>query len=194
MSFVSDLHSNEKSCLTQRKKGIQVQPSNQEKSRRQNVCSRRGNMVPKILVVSGGYDYEPVNTSVDDENEVLTQRATDTTSNGTMFLNKDDSHCTENGLLLNEDHTKIIDFEPEEKDAGKLNETSFTIASQVVIPFLIAGLGTVAAGLLLDKVQVYVQKMVQVFRLFIINSLVYLTFSKQELECSENIQTYVTNE
>ena len=143
MSFASDLHSNGKSCLIQRKRGTQL--SDKGKATREN-------MVPKI--VSGGY------APVDDENEVLTHR-TDMTSNGTTFLEKDESHSAENGLLLNENHAKIIDFEAETKKRVGESETSFTIASQVVIPFLIAGLGTVAAGLLLDKVQVYVEKMVK---------------------------------
>ncbi|OXB82993.1 UNVERIFIED_CONTAM: hypothetical protein H355_001336 [Colinus virginianus] len=38
--------------------------------------------------------------------------------------------------------------------SGFLPETSFSIASQIFVPFLLAGLGMVAAGLLMDVVQV----------------------------------------
>lgn len=38
--------------------------------------------------------------------------------------------------------------------SGFLPETLFSIASQIFVPFLLAGLGMVAAGLLMDVVQV----------------------------------------
>ncbi|KAJ7423879.1 Solute carrier family 41 member 1 [Pitangus sulphuratus] len=40
--------------------------------------------------------------------------------------------------------------------SGFLPETSFSIASQIFVPFLLAGLGMVAAGLLMDVVQVVI--------------------------------------
>ena len=46
--------------------------------------------------------------------------------------------------------TKVID------ESAKQEEKSFSIALQVLFPFLIAGFGTVSAGLLLDVVQVSV--------------------------------------
>ena len=42
----------------------------------------------------------------------------------------------------------------EDDDSRYIQETYFTITIQVFIPFLIAGLGMVCAGLVLDKIQV----------------------------------------
>ena len=102
-------------------------------------------MVPKIRVVSGG--YEPVTVIQED-------RSSDVLENGDAFGKKDD-HKLENGALVERNF---------ENDAGDSNikakeETSFGIAFEVLIPFLIAGLGTVGAGLLLDKVQVLLRIM-----------------------------------
>lgn len=141
MSFASDLHSDGNWSLTQRKKGLK--PLDQEKYNRESYNSF--NMVPKIRVVSGG--YEPVNVCADDDHEVITH-PTDMTGNGTIFTEQEGKAFTENGSL-NKTYTQDIDVEAK----SNTNETSFTIAFQVVIPFLIAGFGTVAAGLLLDKVQ-----------------------------------------
>ena len=67
-------------------------------------------------------------------------------------------HCPEDPLLP----ANVSDVEREEelvltsgtpKSDGQ--ETSFMIAIQVFFPFLVAGIGTVTAGLLLDVVQVY---------------------------------------
>lgn len=94
-------------------------------------------MVPKIRVVSGG--YEPVTVIQED-------RSASDLENGDAFAQTDE-HQLENGHLVEQN------FENEIGEAKAKEETSFTIAFEVLIPFLIAGLGTVGAGLLLDKVQ-----------------------------------------
>lgn len=43
-----------------------------------------------------------------------------------------------------------------DEDGANLGETYFSIAIQVFIPFLIAGFGMVFAGLVFDKIQVFV--------------------------------------
>ncbi len=45
-------------------------------------------------------------------------------------------------------------FKKDEKCEESIEETPLTILLQVVFPFLIAGFGMVAAGVLLDTVQV----------------------------------------
>ena len=109
-------------------------------------------MVPKIRVVSGG--YEPVTVIQED-------RSSDVLENGDAFAKKDDRKL-ENGALAEQNS---------ENETGDTNlkakeETSFGIAFEVLIPFLIAGLGTVGAGLLLDKVQVYLRLKYHVIRGF----------------------------
>jgi len=79
------------------------------------------------LVANGeclGTENEPIE-------DVLEPLITDPNERGTTTLLKDDS-------------SKDLERE----------ETSFAIALQVFFPFLVAGFGTVAAGLLLDVVQV----------------------------------------
>ena len=105
-------------------------------------------MVPNIRVVPG--EYEPVNVCTEEDENVISHQV-DIAHNGTIHREKEEKEVTENGVLLDENRRKDVEYEPEENVVG---ETSFTIAFQVFIPFLIAGLGTVAAGLLLDKVQV----------------------------------------
>ena len=96
-------------------------------------------MVPKIRVISGG--YEPVTVIQED-------RSANIHENGNVVAQKDE-HKLENGALAEANfENEIVDNVKEQE------ETSFSIAFEVFIPFLIAGLGTVGAGLLLDKVQV----------------------------------------
>ena len=97
-------------------------------------------MVPKIRVISGG--YEPVTVIKED-------RSTEIIENGEA-VGKVDGHKLENGALIDQN----FDNESSNDVDKPSEETSFTIAFEVLIPFLIAGLGTVGAGLLLDKVQV----------------------------------------
>lgn len=74
-------------------------------------------------------------------------------ANGECVTNNEDDDLTplitdpnerSSTTLLKDDTAKSLDRE----------ETSFAIALQVFFPFLVAGFGTVAAGLLLDVVQV----------------------------------------
>ena len=101
-------------------------------------------MVPKIRVVSGG--YEPVRAFEED-------RSTSLVENGDVF-NQVEEHKQENGALVGQSLVGRDVESCENLIKGGHGETSFTIAFEVLIPFLIAGLGTVGAGLLLDKVQV----------------------------------------
>ena len=138
MSFDSNHHGNDSSNLAAnltKRKG--------KKSDRNGQYSNGAHlpdvqMVPKIRVVSGG--YEPVTVIQED-------RSASDLENGDAFAQTDE-HQLENGHLVEQN------FENEIGEAKAKEETSFTIAFEVLIPFLIAGLGTVGAGLLLDKVQV----------------------------------------
>lgn len=73
----------------------------------------------------------------------------------------DDKRKKEENLDIDSEKEKLLSSNDEEEDLNILlpstsvkDESSLTIALQVFVPFLIAGLGTVAAGILLDKVQV----------------------------------------
>lgn len=72
----------------------------------------------------------------------------------------DDKRKKEENLDIDSEKEKLLSSNDEEEDLNILlpstsvkDESSLTIALQVFVPFLIAGLGTVAAGILLDKVQ-----------------------------------------
>jgi len=65
----------------------------------------------------------------------------------------------EDALLENASQSNESDDRSPEPPAP-LKETSFTVGLQVVIPFLLAGFGTVAAGMVLDIVQVSVHRYV----------------------------------
>ena len=133
MSFDSSHHGNGSLNLTKRK-------ARKSDKNGQYSNGSDGQMVPKIRVVSGG--YEPVTVIQED-------RSAEIHENGDA-LAKIDAHKLENGALVAKNSVNEVD----DKDDSGQEETSFTIAFEVLIPFLIAGLGTVGAGLLLDKVQV----------------------------------------
>lgn len=65
---------------------------------------------------------------------------------------REEDALLENASQSNESDDTSTDQSPE--PPAPLKETSFTIGLQVVFPFLLAGFGTVAAGMVLDKVQV----------------------------------------
>ena len=98
-----------------------------------------------------------LNSSVSEENEFIsTEERTETyIERVTIFpeqLNSpvdDDSGVSELG---GEDHPLSGDVPPRHRKTGK--ETVCSILTQVAIPFVIAGFGMMAAGLLLDAVQV----------------------------------------
>lgn len=138
MSFDFNHHMNGSSNLTANL--TKRRPAKREQNGHfSNDNTTHGQMVPKIRVVSGG--YEPVSVIQEDRSSSLLE-------NGEA-ITKANEHRRENGALVDVDQN----FENETGDDIK-EETSFTIAFEVLIPFLIAGLGTVGAGLLLDKVQV----------------------------------------
>ncbi|XP_034092467.1 solute carrier family 41 member 1 [Gymnodraco acuticeps] len=64
---------------------------------------------------------------------------------------REEDALLENGSQSNESDETSTDQSPE--PPAPLKETSFTIGLQVVFPFLLAGFGTVAAGMVLDLVQ-----------------------------------------
>ena len=139
MSFDSNHHRNGSLNLTQRK-GKKPDKNGQYSNGFHHSDHSDSQMVPKIRVVSGG--YEPVTVIQED-------RSTSIHENGDA-QGKIDSHQLENGALVEQS----FDNGSDDKNVKEQEETSFTIAFEVLIPFLIAGLGTVGAGLLLDKVQV----------------------------------------
>lgn len=65
---------------------------------------------------------------------------------------REEDALLENGSQSNESDDTSTDRGPE--PASPLKETSFSIGLQVLFPFLLAGFGTVAAGMVLDIVQV----------------------------------------
>lgn len=65
---------------------------------------------------------------------------------------REEDALLENASQSNESDNTSTDHSPE--PPAPLKETSFSIGLQVVIPFLLAGFGTVAAGMVLDIVQV----------------------------------------
>ncbi|XP_034548381.1 solute carrier family 41 member 1 [Notolabrus celidotus] len=64
---------------------------------------------------------------------------------------REEDALLENASQSNESDDTSTDHSPE--PTAPLKETSFTIGLQVVFPFLLAGFGTVAAGMVLDIVQ-----------------------------------------
>uniref|UniRef100_A0AAY5KQY5 Solute carrier family 41 member n=1 Tax=Esox lucius TaxID=8010 RepID=A0AAY5KQY5_ESOLU len=64
---------------------------------------------------------------------------------------REEDALLENASQSNESDDISTDQSPE--PPAPLNETSFSIGLQVVLPFLLAGFGTVAAGMVLDIVQ-----------------------------------------
>ena len=150
MSFDFNRHRNVSSKLTTNL--TKRQQDKPDKNGRLTNGVNRGKMVPKIRVVSGG--YEPVTVIQED-------RSSDVLENGDAFAKKDDRKL-ENGALAGQNSEN----ESGDTNLKAKNETSFSIAFEVLIPFLIAGLGTVGAGLLLDKVQVYLRLKYHVIRGF----------------------------
>lgn len=65
---------------------------------------------------------------------------------------REEDALLENASQSNESDDTSTDQSPE--PTAPLKETSFSIGLQVVFPFLLAGFGTVAAGMVLDIVQV----------------------------------------
>lgn len=129
-------------------------------------------MVPKIAVVSydeedlndvrHGEPHNSLNEWTENEDGELTE-----SNNRSKRINGDITIAT-HGILNGEafqssdqlvpllDEQRDDEFQTEIAGTGdtKLEEGSFTIGLQVFFPFLIAGFGTVSAGILLDVVQV----------------------------------------
>ncbi|KPP68709.1 solute carrier family 41 member 1-like [Scleropages formosus] len=70
---------------------------------------------------------------------------------GYELTEREEDALLENASQSNESDDTSTDQSPE--PPAPLKETSFSIGLQVVIPFLLAGFGTVAAGMVLDIVQ-----------------------------------------
>uniref|UniRef100_A0A8C4KC83 Solute carrier family 41 member n=1 Tax=Dromaius novaehollandiae TaxID=8790 RepID=A0A8C4KC83_DRONO len=70
---------------------------------------------------------------------------------------REEDALLENGSQSNESDDTSTDRGPE--PASPLKETSFSIGLQVLFPFLLAGFGTVAAGMVLDIVQANIGQM-----------------------------------
>lgn len=80
------------------------------------------------------------------------QRKTQTLT-GEKYINEDQFDSDDRKMLISSESQKNYRFDLEE-DHNHEEETSCTIALQISFPFLMAGMGMVAAGLILDKVQV----------------------------------------
>ena len=127
-------------------------------------------MVPKIAVVPNDLrdldddetgEKQLSKTWTEEENEyLLSDRGHhETTKNGSQLhvANSDltyDESSDQFVPLLKEHRHDEFDTEISGLGDSSLKEGSFTIGLQVFFPFLIAGFGTVSAGILLDVVQV----------------------------------------
>ena len=120
-------------------------------------------MVPKIAVVLN--DEEDINDDSygerhnlpngwieNDDVEFSEGKLRSNTTHG--ILNGDVSNSDQRSPLLGEDNEDELQTEIAGTEDTRLEEGSFTIGLQVFFPFLIAGFGTVSAGILLDVVQV----------------------------------------
>ena len=141
-------------------------------SKGDDVGKQTTGMVPKIAVVS--YDEEDLSDrengeshhllnewteSREDEsfeNKHLGKRNGDISSSSHEHLNGDISYENSDQRIQLLQEEGIDEFKTDIVGSSDTNveEGSFTIGLQVFFPFLIAGFGTVSAGILLDVVQV----------------------------------------
>ena len=146
---------------------------NRESSKRiDGACENYGTeMVPKIAVVPNDLrdldddetgEKQLSKTWTEEENEyLLSDRENideinygghhETTKNGDLTYDESSDQFVP---LLKEHRHDEFDTEISGLGDSSLKEGSFTIGLQVFFPFLIAGFGTVSAGILLDVVQV----------------------------------------
>lgn len=130
-------------------------------------------MVPKISADGEGMDVleecekphnrDVVGESTEEKNELFSESHTASTNDQRTILYVKGTHSINGGLqtftcdqlepLLQEEE-EDDEFKTEVSGTSEAQESSFGIALQVFFPFLIAGFGTVCAGLLLDLVQV----------------------------------------
>lgn len=108
---------------------------------------------PEELRPSEGYELKEVSFSerAEQESEMV---AIDCRANAKG--QREEDALLENASQSNESDDTSTDQIP--VPPAPLKETSFSIGLQVVFPFLLAGFGTVAAGMVLDIVQVSVLK------------------------------------
>lgn len=158
--------------------GVNLEIASKNKSLRKRVKSSKGDdgenqsskMVPKIAVVSN--DEEDINDDGYGERHDLSNAWTEKDdvefSEGKNRSKDNDDIATTHGILNGDVFQSSDQLSPllgEQRDdelqteiAGtrdtRFEEGSFTIGLQVFFPFLIAGFGTVSAGILLDVVQV----------------------------------------
>ncbi|XP_029288582.1 solute carrier family 41 member 1 isoform X2 [Cottoperca gobio] len=134
--------------------------------------------VPSVILSKGPEEVSPVSggelelTEVTEVTEVTssTERAGETGEDGERSEivvamdcranakgQREEDALLENASQSNESDDTSTDQSPE--PPAPLKETSFTIGLQVVFPFLLAGFGTVAAGMVLDIVQANIGQM-----------------------------------
>ena len=83
-----------------------------------------------------------------------------TNSSSAVSKEKDSNTTSSGSPIKTEVKEESCDTTTLTIDVTNTNESSFFIALQVFFPFFAAGLGTVAAGLLLDHVQVEILKFI----------------------------------
>lgn len=160
--------------------GVNLEIATKKTSVRKRIFSSKGDdenqtsgMVPRIAVVSCG--EEELNDLGNGESQHLLNEWTENREDELIEdqhlskrngdISSSSSHGMLNGDIFQESSDQHIPLLQEQRDdefqteiAGtgdtNLEEGSFTIGLQVFFPFLIAGFGTVSAGLLLDVVQV----------------------------------------
>lgn len=138
-------------------------------SKDDNGANQNSEMVPRITVVSNdeeglndvvrGELHNPLNEWTENrdgeliESKILSKRNGDIATH--EILNGDALQSADQLVPLL-DEQRDDEYQTEIAGTGdtKLEEGSFTIGLQVFFPFLIAGFGTVSAGILLDVVQV----------------------------------------
>lgn len=159
--------------------GVNLEIATKKTSVRKRIFSSKGDdenqtsgMVPRIAVVScgeqelndlgNGESQHLLNEWTENREDELIEDQHLSKRNGD--ISSSSSHGMLNGDIFQESSDQHIPLLQEQRDdefqteiAGtgdtNLEEGSFTIGLQVFFPFLIAGFGTVSAGLLLDVVQ-----------------------------------------
>lgn len=104
---------------------------------------------------------------------------------------REEDALLENGSQSNESDDTSTDQSP--VPPVPLKETSFSIGLQVVFPFLLAGFGTVAAGMVLDIVQVRNPKFNMNIKLLTLTR-TFTLFPLQEHSVKQEIYLFVCSE
>ena len=111
------------------------------------------NRVRTLSGSSSNQDFQPDSALLDNDNDVA-ERQEYRERVVIMTDHEDRAADEDSGISETHEEHLLTDCRDTEHRAEPRKETMLNVAIQVFIPFLIAGFGMMAAGLLLDKVQV----------------------------------------